>query len=230
MAVIAIARSRRLDDYLESVHRAGGYPLEVADGGEQPSRIIERVGGVLLTGGGDVDPSRYGEPQHAAFDPAEPGRDEFEAALVAAALASGTPLLAICRGMQVLNVALGGTLIQDIPSQIAGALPHSVSPPRDAIAHSVTVERDSRLHGLLGDTIEPGDLCRVNSRHHQSVARLAPGLRVTASAIDGIIEAVEYPAVAFCVGVQWHPENFWQTGEFQSLFDGFVQAASARRP
>ena len=227
MAVIAISNCFRMSDYLESVRRAGGLPFEVAAGGAAPEELLGQVDGVVLTGGGDVDPSRYGERPHSTFEAAEPGRDEFEMALVKATLAAGKPLLAICRGMQVLNVACGGSLVQDIPSQVPGALAHSVSPPRNAIAHTAALTRGSRLHEILGDLMEAGDLCPVNSRHHQSVARVAAGLEPTAIAIDGVIEGIERPGPVFCVGVQWHPENFWETGEFQTLFDRFVQEAVA---
>ena len=139
MALIAIAQNRKMADYLESVRRAGGEPVEVVVGGEAPEQILARVDGLMLTGGGDVDPKLYGEAPHDTFQAAEAGRDDFEIALARAAVAKGIPLLAICRGMQVLNVAMGGTLIQDIPSQVTGALEHSVPQPRAGIAHEVWV-------------------------------------------------------------------------------------------
>ena len=147
MALIAIAQNRRISDYVEAIRRAGGEPIEVGADGERPEHILARVGGVVLTGGGDVDPTLYGEARHATFDAAESGRDEFELALTRAALAAGVPFLAICRGMQLLNVAMGGSLIQDIPSQVPGALEHSVPEPRFAIAHEVWVSKGSRLSG-----------------------------------------------------------------------------------
>jgi putative glutamine amidotransferase len=229
MALIAIAQNRRMSDYMESVRRAGGEPIEVAVGSEAPEHIVARVDGIMLTGGGDVDPMLYGEAPHATFEAAEADRDAFEIALTKAAIAAGVPFLAICRGMQLLNVAMGGTLIQDIPSQVPGALGHSVPEPRAHVAHEVWVAKDSRLATLLADHMEDGETCHVNSRHHQSVAKVAPGFDVTATSPDGVIEAMEKPGAAFCVGVQWHPENFWRTGEFRSLFEGFVQAANARK-
>lgn len=229
MALIAIAQNRRMSDYMESVRRAGGEPIEVAAGGESPEHIVARVDGVMLTGGGDVDPTLYGEAPHATFQAAEADRDAFEIALTKAAIAAGVPFLAICRGMQLMNVAMGGTLIQDIPSQVPGALEHSVPEPRAHVAHEVWVAKDSRLSTLLADHMEDGETCHVNSRHHQSVAKAAPGFDVTATSPDGVIEAMEKPGPAFCVGVQWHPENFWRTGEFRSLFEGFVQAANERK-
>ncbi|OFW44066.1 MAG: hypothetical protein A3J29_07335 [Acidobacteria bacterium RIFCSPLOWO2_12_FULL_67_14b] len=228
MPLIAIAQNRRMSDYVESVRRAGGEPIEVGADGESPEHILARVDGIMLTGGGDVDPKLYGEARHATFDPAESGRDAFEIALTKAAVASGIPYFAICRGMQLLNVAMGGSLIQDIPSQVPGALPHAVPEPRFAIAHEVWVSKGSRLSALLADHMEDGETCHVNSRHHQSVQRVANGFDVTATSPDGVIEAMEQPGDGFCVAVQWHPENFWRTGEFRSLFEGLVQAANAR--
>ncbi|MSO52282.1 MAG: peptidase C26 [Acidobacterium sp.] len=229
MAVIAIAQNRRMSDYLESVRRSGGEPLEVAAGGESPEHILARVDGVMLTGGGDVDPMLYGEAPHATFQAAEADRDQFEIALTRAAIAANIPFFAICRGMQLANVAMGGTLIQDIPSEVPGALEHSVPEPRAHVAHEVWVAKGSRLSALLADHMEDGETCHVNSRHHQSVATAAPGFEVTATSPDGVIEAMEKTGAAFCIGVQWHPENFWRTGEFRSLFEGFVQAANARK-
>ena len=229
MALIAIGQNRKMEDYLESVRRAGGEPIEVVVGGETPEQILSRVDGLMLTGGGDVDPKLYGEARHDTFQEAETGRDDFEIALARAAVAKGIPLLAICRGMQVLNVAMGGTLVQDIPSQVTGALEHSVPQPRAATAHEVWVSKDSKLATLLADHMEDGETCHVNSRHHQSVKEVAKGFDVTATSPDGVIEAIEKPDASFCVAVQWHPENFWRTGEFRELFEGLVQASNARK-
>ena len=229
MALIAIAQNRRMADYLESVKRAGGEPIEVVPGVERPEHILARVDGIMLTGGADVEPKLYGERAHATFQSAEAGRDAFEIELSRAAVRSGIPFLAICRGMQVLNVAMGGTLIQDIPSQVTGALEHSVPEPRFAIAHEVWVSRGSRLSTLLADHMEDGETCHVNSRHHQAVKQVASGFDITATSPDGVIEAMEKSGPSFCVAVQWHPENFWRTGEFRSLFEGLIEAASTRK-
>jgi putative glutamine amidotransferase len=223
MALIAVSQNRRVTDYLESVRRAGGEPVEVADTQEAPAAIVARVHGVMLTGGGDVDPALYGETPHATYQPAEPGRDAFEIGLAKAAIAADVPLLAICRGMQVLNVAMGGTLVQDVPSEIAGALNHSIREPRFHIAHEVWVSRDSRLWSIMADKLD-GESLQVNSRHHQAVKRVAPGFEVNATAPDGVIEGMERPASRFCLAVQWHPENFWRTGEFRPLFEHFLAA------
>jgi putative glutamine amidotransferase len=224
MALIAVSQNRRVTDYLESVRRSGGDPVEVADSHESPEAIVARVRGVMLTGGGDVDPALYGETPHATYESAEPGRDAFEIALARAAIAADVPLFAICRGMQVLNVAMGGTLIQDIPTEVAGALTHSIREPRFHIAHEVWVSKESKLWTIMADKLE-GESLQVNSRHHQAVKRVAPGFEVTATAPDGVIEAMERPASRFCLAVQWHPENFWRTGEFRPLFEQFLRAA-----
>jgi putative glutamine amidotransferase len=132
--------------------------------------------------------------------------------------------------VQVLNVAFGGSLVQDIPSQVPGALQHKLAVPLHqsyALAHEVWFEKDSLLGSLLKDRLSDADSCEVNSRHHQAIKQVANGFRVTATAPDGVIEAIEDPSARFCLGVQWHPENFWRTGEFRALFEGFVQAASA---
>jgi len=229
MALIAIGQNRKMEDYLESVRRAGGEPVEVIVGGEAPEQILSRVDALMLTGGGDVDPVLYGEAPHGTFQASETGRDDFEIALARAAVAKGIPLLAICRGMQVLNVAMGGTLVQDIPSQVTGALEHSVPQPRHSIAHEVWVSKGSQLATLLADHMEDGETCHVNSRHHQSVKQAAKGFEVTATSPDGVVEAMEKPDAPFCVAVQWHPENFWRTGEFRELFEGLVQAANAKK-
>jgi putative glutamine amidotransferase len=228
MPLIAVAQNRRMSDYVESIRRAGGEPIEVVPGSETPEQILSRVDGLMLTGGGDVDPTLYGEARHATFEAAETGRDEFEIALSRAAMAGGIPFLAICRGMQVLNVAMGGTLVQDIPSQVTGALDHSIREPRHHIAHEVWVASGSRLATLLAEHMEDGETCHVNSRHHQAVKQVAPGFVVTATSPDGVIEAMEHPEAPFCVAVQWHPENFWRTGEFRELFEGLVQAANVK--
>jgi putative glutamine amidotransferase len=131
--------------------------------------------------------------------------------------------------VQVLNVACGGTLVQDIPSQVAGALSHSLPcPPNQSytLAHEVWLEKDSLLSRLMRERLGDTDSCEVNSRHHQAVKVVAPGFIVTATAPDGVVEAIEDPTLPFCLGVQWHPENFFRTGEFRPLFEGFVDAAN----
>ena len=227
MPLIAITACRKLEDYRQAILHVGGEPrvLEVATPLED---ALSGLDGLLLTGGDDVAPVRYGEASHESVKEAEPGRDEFEIALVAAARAQKMPIFAICRGVQVLNVACGGTLVQDIPSQITGALAHSLPVPPNqsySLAHEIWIDKDSLLARLMKDRIAD-DTCEVNSRHHQAVKTVAPGFKVSATAPDGVVEAIEDPAAGFCLGVQWHPENFWRTGEFRPLFEGFLNAAT----
>jgi len=224
---IGVTRCSRLDDYVDSVERAGGR-ARVLEVSESPRKLLSELDGVLLTGGGDVDPVLYGEDRHPTAEDAEPGRDEFEIDLARRAVEADLPLLAICRGAQVLNVASGGTLVQDIPSAVRSDLRHTIQEPKNAVAHDVTVTPGSRLEQALGPAVDAAHACRVNSRHHQSVARLGSGLTASATAPDGIIEAIERAGAAFCVGVQWHPENFWRSGEFAPLFEAFVTAARQR--
>ncbi len=222
MPTIAITPCRQMTDYVESVKRAGATPVELALS-DDPAALVTRVDGILFTGGGDIDPMRYGAAAHPTYGAAEPGRDEFELALVRAARGVDLPIFAICRGMQVLNVALGGDLVQDIPSEVNGALHHDIREPRYALAHEVWATAGSRFATLMREKLVDGESCQVNSRHHQSVRHAGAGLEVVATAPDGVIEAVEGPG-RFCLGVQWHPENFWRTGEFRPLFEGFVDA------
>lgn len=226
MTVIGITACRKLEDYRQSILHVGGEP-RILDASMAVEQALAGLDGLMLTGGDDVAPSRYGETAHATTVEAEPGRDEFEIALVKAARARQLPIFAICRGVQVLNVACGGSLVQDIPSQLKGAVPHSLTmPPNEAytLAHEVWVEKDSLLSKLMRERLADEAL-EVNSRHHQAVKDIARGFTVSATAPDGVIEAIEDPAARFCLGVQWHPENFFRTGEFRALFEGFLEAS-----
>lgn len=214
----------RLDDYVASVEQAGGR-VRVLQVSESPRAVVTEIDGLLLTGGGDVDPVWYGEARHEAVEDAEPGRDEFELDLARRAVEADLPVFAICRGAQVLNVASGGTLVQDIPSAVASDLRHSLAEPKDAVAHDVRVAPGSRLERALGPALAAAHTCRVNSRHHQSIRALGRGLVASATAPDGVVEAIEATDKPFCIGVQWHPENFWRTGEFTPLFDAFIEAS-----
>lgn len=225
--VIGVTRCSRVDDYVASVEQAGAA-ARVLEVSESPRSVVAEIDAVLLTGGGDVDPVFYGEERHPTVYDAEPGRDEFEIDLARRAVDAGLPILAICRGSQVLNVAAGGSLVQDIPSSVPTGLSHRIDVPKDCVAHDIQIARGSRLHDALGSAVDAACACRVNSRHHQSVGRLGRALVATATAPDGVIEGIESPDARFCVGVQWHPENFWQTGEFRPLFDAFVGAARER--
>jgi len=231
MPLIAITNCRKLEDYRQAVLHVGGE-VRIVESSTGVESSLAGVDGLLLTGGGDVEPSRYGEAPHPAIEDVEPARDEFEIALIEAARRRDLPILGICRGVQVMNIAAGGTLVQDIPSQVPGALNHCLDVPQHQpydLAHEVWIEKDSLLAKLLGERLVGSDTCEVNSRHHQAVKDVAPLYRVSATAPDGVIEAIEDPQARFCVGVEWHPENFWRTGEFRPLFEGFVEAAAKTR-
>jgi putative glutamine amidotransferase len=213
-------------DYVRSVEQAGGLPLVLVPG--RPSdapELLDKLEGLLMTGGSDVDPALYGQPRHGTVTRVLRERDEFEIALCREALSRDLPILAICRGQQVLNVAMGGTLIQDIPSQVAGALEHDPDRERWETAHDVRILPGTRLREILGK-----DTVAVNSFHHQAVQDVAKGLAVCArSAGDEVVEGVEAPDRRFTVGVQWHPEGFWnQEQGFHPLFEALVTAGAKR--
>ena len=224
MAVIGITPSNRLNDYLESIKRAGGEPRVLS---LDAPPTLDGLDGVLFTGGGDVDPAHYHDSRHLNTNEPDAARDAFELALAKLALAEGTPLLAICRGLQVVNVAAGGTLIQDIPAQMNQALAHQVDSSSSAIAHEVWVTAGTTLARVMREELDDTEVLQVNSRHHQAIEKTAEGFTVSATAPDGVVEAIERPGARFCVAVQWHPENFWRTGEFRSLFEEFVKAAES---
>jgi len=227
--VIALPPYAKLRDYETAIRLAGGEPRRLEIGRDDPDEVIRSVDGVLLPGGGDVEPSYYGEAPHPTFESAEAGRDELEIALANKAREVDMPLLAICRGLQLLNVARGGSLIQDIPDQMPGALGHVRREPADSIAHDVDVVVDSHLGRLLCPASHHAmERVAVNSRHHQAIRRIGDQLVATAAAPDGVIEAVEDPWMRFCIAVQWHPENFHRTGQFAPLFAAFIEAARTR--
>ncbi|MFL5563035.1 MAG: gamma-glutamyl-gamma-aminobutyrate hydrolase family protein [Gemmatimonadaceae bacterium] len=212
--------------YTSALAAAGIIPLVVSPLASGFVDIVDRVDGLVLTGGEDVAPARYGAERGPHTDPPHTARDGAEIALVAAARAACLPTLAICRGLQVANVALGGTLIQDIPSERPSALAHSRSDARAQRVHEVNVTDGSRLATALGATT-----LTVNSSHHQAIDRAAPGLTVTALAPDGIIEGAEWtrPDGWWLLGVQWHPEELMATPERWdwSLFAAFRERLDA---
>jgi len=225
------------EPYLVGVREAGGLPIVAtpAHQGDVLRELYELLDGLLLTGGEDVMPERYGEPVAHPSVESVPERDAFEFRLLEWALADGLPVFAICRGIQVLNVALGGSLYQDLAADFRADVAHDqarLEPPVPRVqpSHGVTVRPGSFLADLVGE----GEL-RVNSMHHQGIKALAPGLGPVASAPDGLIEAVEAsdPAPsAFLLGVQWHPEELALGDDPASrrLFDAFVTAAAKRAP
>ncbi len=210
------ARSARLRPFI--------LPVLEPDDAHQ---MLEGMEGLILTGGEDLEPALYGSARHRALGEVHAARDAFELALVGAARARGLPTLAICRGMQVANVALGGTLVQDLPSEWANALPHDGDWARDSRRHAVDVVPNSRMAAALGAT----DLT-VNSMHHQALDRVADGLATVARAPDGVTEGVEWQGDDWwMVGVQWHPEELTRTPEpwDRALFDAFGSVIRQRR-
>ncbi|MBZ0292651.1 MAG: gamma-glutamyl-gamma-aminobutyrate hydrolase family protein [Anaerolineae bacterium] len=208
-----------------AVERAGGLPLLIPSGLQLSNlrQIYERLDAVLIPGGGDINPECYTSETHNTVYRVDDARDQSEIALVRWAVEDNRPLFGICRGNQLMNVALGGTLTQDIPSQIESDIKHDYSRkdiPYNHLAHPITIMPDSRLAGIIGSTT-----LTVNSLHHQCVQQLAPGLRVTAQSPDGIIEALEIPGKQFALSVQWHPEDLLDDPTMQALFDAFVDAA-----
>lgn len=211
------------DDYVRAVEAAGGLPVVLVPGRpEDAEEHLCRLDGVVLSGGADVDPSYYGETPHETVRRVIPERDAFELAIAREALFRDVPVLAICRGHQVLNVATGGTLVQDIPSQLPGAHDHDPDVERWETAHDVRILPGTRLRAIL-----QRDCVAVNSFHHQSVRELGRGLVVSAWSADGrVVEGIESPERRFAVGVQWHPEAFWDRGrDHQPLFEALVEAA-----
>lgn len=213
--------------YVKALEIAGLVPVIVPPLASEDSVrvILSRVDGVLLTGGEDVDPSLYGQPRIEQCGPSNPARDATEIALVQAAREMNKPLLAICRGPQLLNVALGGTLFQDIPSQVENALDHNEKDERSSRVHPVEIEAGSKLADALQAT-----RLSVNSLHHQSVRDVAPGLRVTATAPDGVVEGLESPDDDWWVlAVQWHPEEMTDSPESpdRGIFKAFADRLRA---
>jgi putative glutamine amidotransferase len=187
--------------------------------------LCMRLDGLLLTGGADLDPALYGEQRMPESGDVEPERDELELAMTRTALARDLPILGICRGMQALNVACGGTLYQDIATQLPDTELHDWHKlPRNHLAHNVTVEPGSRLSEILG-----AQELRVNSLHHQAVRRPGAGLRIVARAADGVAEGLEAPGRRFALAVQYHPEELVETDALsRRLFDAFTQACRER--
>ncbi len=213
-------------DYVRSVEGGGGLPFILAPGRpEDAPALLDRLAGLVLSGGADVDPALYGERPHPKLGRVVRERDDFEVALAREALRRDLPVLAICRGHQVLNVATGGTLIQDIPSEVTGGVEHDPRRERWERAHLVDIVEGTRLREILGrGTVS------VNSFHHQAIATLGDGLVVSArSSGDQLVEGVEMPRRRFVLGVQWHPESFWNLPDgFQPLFKALGAAATER--
>ena len=213
------------ESYVQAVIQAGGLPVVIPVGlsEQEIEALFARLDAILLIGGADVDPARFGGKPHPRVYGIDYRRDAMEIQLTQMAAQRGKPFLGICRGVQVINVALGGTLITDIGDHKENALRHDWYPnvPRSYLAHRVSLDASSRLAKILGVTE-----CEVNSLHHQGLLDVAPGLKVVASAPDALVEAVELPNHPFGLGVQWHPEWLQEHAPQRQLFGALIQAAA----
>jgi putative glutamine amidotransferase len=211
------------EEYARAVDQAGGIPIILPPTApEDAPAALDRLDAVLFTGGGDIDPAFYGAARQPRLGRVDRDRDVFELALARASIDSNVPLLGVCRGLQLLNVATGGSLHQDIPSELGGALDHRPKLARYEVAHAVTIAPGSLLHRVIQH-----ESMDVNSIHHQAIDRLGKGLVVSARSADGLVEAVEMPSRAFVLAVQWHPESVWDRGlSFGDLFRPLVEAAA----
>ena len=211
--------------YIQAVKRAGGTPLllpKILPLDDLPS-LLARLQGLLLTGGPDISPIRYGALMHPSVGGVDPQRDEFDIRLATTAIETGLPLLGICRGFQILNVATGGTLYTEIYEQHPNALYHSCYKPglpEDLLVHHVNLAQGSRLAEIVEQKV-----IQVNSLHHQGIRRLGSGLQAAAFAPDGLVESVEIDGHPFGIGVQWHPELLPEIFHSQALFRAFIAAA-----
>lgn len=215
-----------MPSYLEAIVAAGGVPVMIPLGlrDDDLRVVIQQMDGILLPGGGDIEPTVYHGDGHPTVAGIDEDRDRVELVVAQTAVALQKPLLAICRGLQVLNVALGGSLWEDVELLMPQAMHHEYvnSHPRNYLAHNVNIEPNSLLARQLGMT-----QTAVNSLHHQGIRRLADDLRETAVAPDGLIEAVEVIDHPYAIGVQWHPENLIHNAPHMlGLFQGLVEAAS----
>ncbi len=207
--------------YVQAIEAAGGIPVvmpPLAPAAVEP--LLDRLSGICLSGGPDLDPAAYEARPHRELGPTEPELDRFELELVRAVWARGLPLLAICRGLQALNVAQGGTLHQHVPERFGDRIEHRQDTPGAKPAHVVSIAAGSRLAGLLDKR-----RLEVNSFHHQAVSQLGAGLHEAARAPDGVIEAVETRGSGFVLGVQWHAECMTRRKAHAALFEGLVEAA-----
>ena len=206
--------------YVEALKRAGAVPVLVPPQPENAADVIEGLDGLVLAGGDDCDPAAYGEERHPTVDPVMDSRRQTnDLTLARIARERGIPTLGICLGMQVMNVAAGGSLVQDINSQMETEIEHA-SEPEDRARHDVLIHQDTKLSTILGNRE-----LNVNSSHHQAIRNVGSGLRVTALAPDGIVEGVEDPQHPFYVGVQWHPEDMKGEDSASRIFGALVEAA-----
>jgi putative glutamine amidotransferase len=205
--------------YVDSLRRAGAVPVLIPPQPENTAEVIDGLDGILLAGGFDCDPSLYGETPHETVEPMDARRQANDLSLAKAARERGIPTLGICLGLQMMNVAAGGSLTQDIDSEVETEIQHA-SEPEDRARHDVMVEQGTKLSKIL-----PRTELNVNSSHHQAIKNVGEGLRVTAHAPDGVVEGVEDPRHPFYLGVQWHPEDMPGEPSASSIFQAFVEAA-----
>ena len=205
--------------YVDALRRAGAIPLLIPPQPENAAELIAELDGILLAGGDDCDPAVYGEEPHPSIEPMDPRRQSNDVSLAKYARESGIPTLGICLGVQVMNVAAGGTLLQDINSQMETEIEHA-SEPEDRARHDVIIEGGTKLATILGERE-----LNVNSSHHQAIREVGEGLRVTAHAPDGVVEGLEDPRHPFYLGVQWHPEDMKEDISASTLFGAFIDAA-----
>ena len=213
-----------MEQYIVAISEAGGIPVLIPPGGtgHAITALFDRLDGILLTGGGDIAIERFNGEPHPTVEGVDPERDTLEIALTQAAANSGKPFFGICRGFQVVNVALGGTLYTHIQDQYPGAIKHDYDSglQREFLAHTIKVEMGSALAGILEETG-----LNVNSLHHQGAKDLAPSLKPVAYAPDGLVEGLELPGHPFGMAVQWHPEWLLDQPATRRLFGAFVEAA-----
>jgi len=203
--------------YVDAVRRAGAVPIVLPPGEQEPQALLALMSALIVSGGGDINPSAYGGRQHETVYSVCEERDAFEFALTRAALAdTRVPMLCICRGLQVLNVVCGGTLHVHLPETYGERVAHRL-PPRDTSMHAVEIDPDSRLAHVLGTT-----RAQVRSWHHQGIDRLGEGLRAVAWAEDGVVEAVEHLQHPWCIAVQWHPEMQLDDQVQQRIFRALI--------
>ena len=208
------------ENYVASVRRAGGLPILLPHEPEQTEDYLDRIDGLVVTGGAfDIDPSLFGAANRHPTVTTKDRRTQFEWAVTKAAIQRSMPVLAICGGLQLLNVVLGGTLIQHIPDEVENPLAHEQPNPRTEPGHKVRLARGTMLHEICG--VEE---LAVNSAHHQAAKTVGAGVVINATSEDGVIEGIEDPRLGFCLGVQWHPEYSISVGD-DRIFDAFVAAA-----